>query len=257
MSTDVREPKSGPREPGARQWRTRLAAALPGLILVAVFGFFVVDMPGEARSVVTSGRAIVVTLAIVAGWVVLSLLLKRVLPGVWPRAAVLAGVALVLGFFIVRPYYVDERVEEDESDVFAGQEVERGTTEPTEPAGSVPDPTATSRPAAPVQVTTGAIQGIDHRATGTANVIRRPDGSVVVELADIDIQNGPDLVLYVVPGEDARGTGGGTDLGDLKGNQGTQYYDVPGGVDVGPGWTVLVWCRAFGTPFANATQAVL
>jgi hypothetical protein len=61
--------------------------------------------------------------------------------------------------------------------------------------------------------------------------------------------------VYVVPGVDRESPGDGTHLDALRGNQGTQYYAVPGDVvDVGPGWTVLVWCRAFGVPVAAATQ---
>jgi hypothetical protein len=45
------------------------------------------------------------------------------------------------------------------------------------------------------------------------------------------------------------------ELDALRGNQGTQYYEVPSGTDPGPGWTVLIGCRAFGVPVANSTQA--
>jgi hypothetical protein len=65
--------------------------------------------------------------------------------------------------------------------------------------------------------------------------------------------NGPDLFVYLVPPDAADGTVDGfVDLGRLKGNQGDQQYDVPAGVDVGPGWRVVIWCRAFSVNFTEA-----
>ena len=59
-----------------------------------------------------------------------------------------------------------------------------------------------------------------------------------------------------MPGADRRSPGGGVDLGALKGNKGSQNYTIPGDVDVDAGpFTVLVWCRAFAVPVANATQS--
>ena len=81
------------------------------------------------------------------------------------------------------------------------------------------------------------------------------DGSLVVALEDIDVEPGPDYHVYVVGGRDRRSPGDGVELAKLKGNQGTQYYEVPRDVTVGAGDTVLIWCRAFGVPVANATQA--
>jgi hypothetical protein len=85
-------------------------------------------------------------------------------------------------------------------------------------------------------------------------IYRQPDGRSVVGLEDIDIQPGPDYDLYVVPGADRKDTKGGIRLGDLRGNRGTQFYDVPAGVNLEDGpWTVLVWCQTFAVPVANAT----
>ena len=131
---------------------------------------------------------------------------------------------------------------------------------PSTPATAVPVTTAapptttTTVPAEPVQLRTGPFMGIDHRAEGTVSIYRTPDGRHIVGLESFDIQPGPDYDVYVVPGADQDGTSGGTRLDDLRGNQGTQYYEVPAGVDVATGeWTVLIWCQTFGVPVANAT----
>ena len=109
--------------------------------------------------------------------------------------------------------------------------------------------------AEPVRVSTGELRGIDHDATGAASIFRVPNGPFVVALEDIDIEPGPDYRVYLVRGTDRESPGDGIELAGLRGNQGTQYYEAPADVtDAGAGWTVLVWCRAFGVPVANATQ---
>ena len=109
-----------------------------------------------------------------------------------------------------------------------------------------------------MRLSTGGIRGIDHDATGTASVYRQPDGSFVVGLENIDIEPGPDYRVYVVPAPDAESPGDGREIDALRGNQGTQYYSVGADIgDLGDGWTVLVWCRAFGVPVAAATQTAV
>jgi hypothetical protein len=107
-----------------------------------------------------------------------------------------------------------------------------------------------------VQIRVGTFEGIDHRATGTVAFYRQPDGRYLVGLEEFDIQPGPDYDVYVVPGAGRDDIGDGIRLDDLRGNRGTQYYDVPEGVAVEQGeWTVLVWCETFDVPVAGATPA--
>jgi hypothetical protein len=112
-----------------------------------------------------------------------------------------------------------------------------------------------ARPAAAATaVRTGTFTGIDHRATGTVSIYQGSDGRFVVGLEAFDIQPGPNYDVYVVPGTGREDTDGGVRLDDLRGNRGTQFYDVPAEVDVGAGpWTVLIWCHTFGVPVAQST----
>jgi hypothetical protein len=114
----------------------------------------------------------------------------------------------------------------------------------------------TAPPAVPVRVRSAAFRGINHRAAGTASIIRQPNGSYVVGLEDIDIEPGPDYFVYIVPGDATRPGDGAVQLDKLRGNVGTQFYDVPGDVNPTDGeWTVLVWCRVFAVPIAAAVPA--
>ena len=84
-------------------------------------------------------------------------------------------------------------------------------------------------------------------------------GSRVLRLENFDIQNGPDLRLYVVAGADQTEPGDESlYLGALRGNVGNQTYDLPDDFELAPGeWTILVWCEAFGVEFVAATVTVV
>ncbi len=246
MTTDVRTPRTGSAGSQLRPertWPERIAAALPGAFLAVVFGFFFATKTSEAWSATKSARAILVIAAIVGGWVLLAWLLRRFVASVWIRSGVLSVFAVAIAVLLVRPYYVDTV---DNTKLVRGQVQDASEVTPAAPG---PAPAA-----APVRVSTGDLQGIDHTASGEASVIRQPDGSFVVRFSSFDIQSSPDPIVYVVEGDNRRNPAG-VELGRLRGNVGTDSdYAVPRGTEPGPGWTVLVWCRAFGTPIANATQ---
>jgi hypothetical protein len=190
----------------------------------------------------------------------------------WPIIGV--GIALaVLAFLAFRPdkLFVDDEVDESLADAFttpteraAPPETTTSTTAATdttqpaeESATTTPPTTTTTTPAVPVLVTTGAFYGIDHSAEGTAAVYEQ-DGTYVLRFEDdTDIQNGPDLYVWLLPAADYQG---GTpadyvDLGKIKGNVGGQNYGLPTEFDPDEHRFVLVWCDRFSVPFAAAPLA--
>ena len=81
----------------------------------------------------------------------------------------------------------------------------------------------------------------------------------VLRFENFDIDNGPDLEVYLVPGAGQTSTSaeGSIHLGALKGNVGDQNYELPAGTELAPGgYTALVWCEAFSVEFVGATIAV-
>lgn len=230
-----------------------LRAAIVG-VPVALFALL---RPGPFAATLKSPSALVRIALLVVVLAGISRLLRRYVANPIVRAAVPPVLAVGVLAIVVLPYFRDETVVETlpTSAAELGLQVTTTIAAPTSVAATPTSvATTTTVPAPPARVSTGALRGIDHRASGAATLYRLADGTAFVRLEDIDVQNGPDYVLYLIPGNDRRAPGAGVDLGALKGNQGTQNYAVPAGVDISAPQTVLIWCRAFAVPVANATQ---
>jgi hypothetical protein len=246
-------------EPTGKRRLKRLSAFLPAIAFLGTFGVFFVDKNREARTVFRSGRGLLTMLAIVGGYLVIGFVVRRVVRWAWVPPLVLSVVTLGLAAWIVRPYYVDET---SNRVLATGPVRDASDTTTTTQAGPVPGvnpPSPSPAPQAPqsgpVRVSRGSLQGIGHHARGSASIIRNANGSLVVRFEAFDIEGVPDPRVYVVQGNDVEDAGG-TYLGRLSGNRGEVLdYAVPTGRNAGPGWTVLVWCKAFSVPVANATQA--
>jgi hypothetical protein len=252
-------------------WRPRWYELVPELALVAGLTVFLVDETDAATSAFKSSRAVALMAGAAVVWIAGRILLARLVPWRPARTAVFGLAALGALGVVVLPAYRDETVVEAFPVAPIPQREETPamtvtTTIPTtdntiaasDPAPPTTPPTTapmtTTAPTAPVRLRSGLFMGIDHRASGTVSIYRNPDGTHVVGLEAFDIQPGPDYDVYVVPGADRADRDGGARLDDLRGNRGTQYYNVPADVDVGNGdWTVLIWCQTFGVPVANAT----
>ena len=238
--------------------RPRWYELAPEVLLVVGLTIFLVDEPDAATSAFKSTRAVALMALAAVVWLGARLLSARLVPWRFAKLGVFTvGAAAILAVVVVPAYDNDTVVE-----TYPGSNP--ATT--AAPFSSATEPSATSPSAAltttapptkvidPVRIRVGQFRGIDHRASGTVAVYRQADGRYVIGLEDFDIQPGPDYDLYVVPGADRQKRDNGTRLDDLRGNRGTQFYEVPTSIDLNSGtWSVLVWCQTFGVPVANAT----
>ena len=252
------------------RWRHRWFEPLPEAVLGVGLLAFLIDESDAATSAFRSLRAVTIMATAAFGWVALRIVLARSGRWVAARTWFFAAAAAAVLAIVVLPAYDNETVVETfparpapsgviPSSTVAPAAPTKGTATAPEPPVTTPAPAPAAAPPAdppaePVRLRTGSFRGVDHRASGTVAVYRQANGRHVVGLENFDIQPGPDYDLYLVPGEGREDRAGGVRLDDLRGNRGTQYYDVPANVDVEHGpWTVLVWCQTFGVPVATAT----
>ena len=192
----------------------------------------------------------------------------------WPIIGVAVAVAVV-AFLAFRPdkLFVDDAVDESLAEAFTATTAQANQPETTTSSTivvettqgaqasttstTVPPSTTSTAPAGPVVVTSGDFYGIDHSAEGTAAIYEQDGNSVLRFEDDTDIQNGPDLYVWVLPSADYEGGAPSEylDLGKIKGNVGGQNYALPAAFDPNLHRSVLVWCLRFGVPFAAAPLA--
>lgn len=211
-----------------RSHRIRWWELLPEVALLVGLTAFLVDEPDAATSALGSSRALALMAGAALAWAAARAVaaLSGRHPAAWTAAFSVAAVG-ILAVVVAPAYDVDTVVE-----------------------------APTRGEASPSLRRAGSFRGIDHRAQGRVNLYEDVDGRLTVGLERFEIQPGPDYDVYLVPGADRRGRDGAVRLDDLRGNRGTQFYDVPARVEIGAGpWTLLVWCETFGVPVANATLA--
>jgi hypothetical protein len=125
-------------------------------------------------------------------------------------------------------------------------------TRPTAPA-EPEEPVRSAVPAAsgPVVVASGSFVDADaaHQGSGTATIYQ-VEGATVLRFEEFEVTNGPDLRVNLVMADGAM-----VDLGGLTGNIGSQNYDIPHDLDLSQVESVLIYCRAFSVPFAEAVLA--
>src|SRR5262249_45324581 len=100
----------------------------------------------------------------------------------------------------------------------------------TAPSGAAASPAPTGQaPAGPVVLAQGSFVTHEHATTGTARIVRTPDGTSRLELVGLSTSDGPDLRVWltdqpVTSKMDGFDKGKYLELGRLKGNRGDQVY---------------------------------
>lgn len=167
--------------------------------------------------------------------------MRRVIIGV------IAAVIAIAGLIITEPwtYFVVNEVDEAFPGLSGSQR---------DAVGEMPD----EMPDEPVVLHSGSFITIDpiHGAEGTAVIYELPDGSRVLRFEDFRSSNGPDLHVYLssgVPKSTFAGLGeDAIHLGSLKGNVGSQNYDIPANANLAQYQSVVIYCMPFRVVFSSA-----
>jgi Electron transfer DM13 len=283
-------PRSGPS--GSRLERAAVVRSIParlvaritmpewtiGVLVAALMLVLVVIEPDILEAPVENPRTILFTIGgTVAAAVALGVMLWFKVPSIL-RILVLWVPFAIVSWWLISPFFIDDVVDEDFATSIATQldggerpatrdpeAAPPGTAPPDAPRSGDPAETAPAgepapeAPAGPVLLGAGQFVGLaGHSGTGDAGLFRNPDGSYVLRFENFDIENGPDLEVYLVPGAAQTSlVPGSIHLGALEGNVGNQTYDLAAGTPLVPGpYTALVWCEAFSVEFVGATLTI-
>lgn len=120
-------------------------------------------------------------------------------------------------------------------------------------------PTETSAVSLSVQadlMAVGEFYDVTHEGSGIAGVYRTEDGGLVLTLQNFEVEDGPELRLFIADEapitEDNFTPADGLDLGLLASLSGDQLYYLPADIDLADYQSVLVWCESYDEPFIAA-----
>lgn len=113
-----------------------------------------------------------------------------------------------------------------------------------------------SQPKGPTVIAAGSFADVAHEGSGEAKFIYLGDLGIILRLENLDVLNGPDLRVLISKNSNitkASELGEYIELGELKGNKGTQNYEIPSGVVVSDYHSVVIYCKPFRVVFNAAT----
>jgi hypothetical protein len=161
---------------------------------------------------------------------------------------VVVGVALF--WFEPQQLWLDDKVDEPAPGAAAPDPAAEESASDADTSGQDEAPEAEAKTLA-----SGTFAPLDHEAEGKA-LILDVDGARFLRFEDFEVENGPDLKVYLssasASADPSTFDDDFVDLGDLKGNIGNQNYKISDDVDLAEYRSVVVWCRRFSVGFAVA-----
>lgn len=123
----------------------------------------------------------------------------------------------------------------------------------------VNDPAPFASSTDPQPLYTGRLEGKAHQTNGRATIYKTSDGRQYLRLTDFMTSNGPDVHVVLAQTDDANLTKeivtdqlDSVELGQLKGNQGDQNYDLPASVELQKYNAAVIYCERFHAIFGVA-----
>lgn len=224
---------------------------IPGVVIGVAMGVVTLVKPMVVFGAITNPLVWAFIGGSVVVGVVLGLVIRFVKGPIWlSYVGFWLPVVLATGYGVV-PAFLVTNVNEDAPTAAAPAAPESPASPPAAVRNGAPTPQP--RESASATVGRATLTGIDHRASGTAQVLKLASGEYVVRFENLDVEQGPDFRVHLVPGPNATSPRRTADLGGLKASTGNQNYPIPAGTVVNAPATVLIWCRAFQVPVANAT----
>lgn len=172
-----------------------------------------------------------------------------------------AMVGLPIAYYLLSPLWINVQVDEPFPTAMPA-EVSAQATQAMSTAMAEPDTVMEeAMPEANMTLLAqGSFYNLFHVGSGQAMVYQLADGSRILRLQDFEVDNGPELHVYLFPNDPVTTSigvdiPGSVDLGLLKGNIGDQNYEIPADLDLSRFKSVVIWCQPFKVTFIAAPLA--
>ena len=189
--------------------------------------------------------------------------LKKTFIGV---AVIIVIAGLALGWWLLSPLFLDTTVEEEfpfpaTADMPVGmtqteaENIMSGMAKVNmEEMEEMPGEMAQAE-----RISSGMFRDADsfHKGSGGATIYRLPSGEGVLRFEDLSVTNGPDLRVLLSShpnpmNKDELREAGYLHVEKLKGNRGSQNYELPADADLESFGSVIIYCMPFHVIFSVA-----
>lgn len=180
-----------------------------------------------------------------------------------PIVLSLGAVLVGIGLYLFQPWqlFVDQTVDEAfpvslSAEVQAEDQAMAVPDDEMSEDHEMTEDMPAAMPTDPVSLATGTFMDRSHPTSGEVGIFSLADGGRVLRIEDLETDNGPDLFVYLSTASADAPSGDFDDqfvsLGRLKGNIGSQNYEVPADLDLSLYSSIVIWCDRFDVAFGAA-----